>query len=151
MIHIITITMRGFFRKEKLGGLPTGPGIGIAFKGIRREEGVCNIVRFASAFKCDDLKQGILSYSQKAPLQQVTSDIIKDEIDYYAYALLDVVSADIVARVLNVKMAAITESNCACENAEYDMRLLLEGTVPLIWNDKKVINFMRADYVGGVV
>ena len=151
MIHTLTIMMRGFFRKEKLGGLPTETGIGIAFKGIRQEEGVCNIVRFDSAFKCVDLRQGILLYSQKTSLQQVTSDIIDGEIDYYAYALLDEKSADIVARVLNAKMKASSESNCTCENTEYDMRLLLEGAVPLIWNDKTVINFNRTDYVGDVV
>ena len=150
MKRILAITIQGFFRKERLSSLPTATGVGMAFRGVRREEGVCNIVRFVSAFKCDNLKQEILSYSQKTILQ-VPSDSLAGEVDYYAYALLNENEADVVARVLTAKMGSIVECASVCENTDCDMSLLLEGAVPLIWNDKKAINFKSTDFLRDAV
>ena len=140
----ILLTMRGFFRKERLEALPTDSGVAIVFRGYRKDDGYCVITKFIKAFRCANIRGDILSYSSRG------EGIVEDgAIDYYAYAILDEQSAGIAANVLNAKINSAIEEDQIVENDECDMELVFDGAVPLMWSDRCEIKFKKSDFGGG--
>lgn len=147
MMNRILLTLRGFFRKERIDTLPRDSGVGIVFGGYRKEGGYCNITKFIKAFGCKNVYENILSYS----LESEQGDVIDGgEIFYYAYAVLDERNASIVANVLNAKMIAVIGDEQMPDNAKCDTELKLDGAVPLIWSDRSEIKFKISDYERGM-